>query len=125
MNAWFNRRYAPPEVSPQVSVAKTIPPPNGNGFTLQPPIIRPEPKPKSRYATGLEPAHMEATFAGGTRVQLRLEQSSRWCMWVTLGGVWKRRKDFASPFAEHACRTAEHWYGTPTTDWHPVETEEL
>ena len=125
MNAWFNRREAPAKENPRGPIAHTVPSPNGDGFALEPPTIRPVPKPKPRYVTGLEVAHMEATFAGGVRIQLRCEQSSRWCMWVSRGGAWKRRKDFASPFAEHACRCAEWWYGPPTTAWHPAETEDL
>jgi hypothetical protein len=125
MNTWFNRREAPPKEGLPLLVAQAVPSPNGDGFTLEPPTIRAAPKPKPRYVTGLEPAHMEATFAGGTRVQLRNEQPWRWCMWVTTGGAWKRRKDFSSPFAGHACRAAEQWYGPPTIAWHPAETEDL
>jgi hypothetical protein len=32
----------------------------------------------------------------------------------TAGG---RRKDFASPFMEHAMRTAELWYGPAANGW--------
>src|SRR5262249_15399887 len=62
---------------------------------------------------------MEAEFRNGTRVQVRFEQNWRWSMWVSIGGSWKRRKDFATPHSEHACRTAETWYGPPTDGWHP------
>jgi hypothetical protein len=30
-----------------------------------------------------------------------------------------RRRDFASPFVEHAMRTAEAWYGPPASGWRP------
>jgi hypothetical protein len=73
--------------------------------------------------TGLEPADLEAIFRNGIKVRLQFEQNSRWCLWVKGGGAWKRRKDFATPYAEHGCRTAEEWYGPPVSDWRPVEEE--
>jgi hypothetical protein len=32
-------------------------------------------------------------------------------------GASGRRKDFASPYLEHAMRTAELWYGMPAEGW--------
>ena len=53
-------------------------------------------------------------ICGVTRVVLRKE-SSRWYV----GGMTprSRRQDFASPFVEHAMRTAEQWFGEPKGAW--------
>jgi hypothetical protein len=94
-------------------------------FALQPPPISRAPATKRRQLTGLEPVDMEASFGGGTRVQLRSERGARWSMWIrTGGGSWVRRKDFASPSADHACRTAEEWYGPTINAWHAAEESE-
>jgi hypothetical protein len=93
-------------------------------FVLRPPEIRRDVAAKSRYVTGLEPADIEALFSGGVRVRLCHDQRTRWLMRVSLGGAWARRKDFASPYAEHACRTAEHWYGPPVAHWRAVDESE-
>jgi hypothetical protein len=70
--------------------------------------------------TGLEPANLEAVFRNGIKVRLRFEQNSRWCMWIS-GGKFSRRKDFVTPYLDHAKRTAEHWYGAPIDGWHEPE----
>lgn len=62
-----------------------------------------------------------ARFPGGVGVELRQEGKSRWLMWVTRNGKRQRRRDFASPFLEHARRTAEHWYGVPVGGWEEPE----
>ena len=42
--------------------------------------------------------------------------------WLMFAGTQKsRRRDFASPFLEHAIRTTEAWYGLAADGWHPVE----
>jgi hypothetical protein len=92
-------------------------------FALQPPQIRREVTARSRCVTGLEPVDMEASFAGGVRVRLGYEQGARWLMWVSSGGRWNRRTDFASPHAEHACRTAEQWYGPSIEGWNAVSEQ--
>jgi hypothetical protein len=52
---------------------------------------------------------------GGTRVWI-VKESSRYLM--SAGSRWSgRRRDFASPFIEHAIRTAEQWYGAPAEPW--------
>lgn len=53
---------------------------------------------------------------GGTRVWL-VRDGERWSMFVGVRRAGNRRKDFASPFMEHAMRTAEAWYGTPAGGW--------
>jgi hypothetical protein len=63
------------------------------------------------------PTLWSARFPGGVQVELRLEQGGRWLMWVVREGVVERRKDFASPYAEHAKRTAEQWFGALLTSW--------
>jgi hypothetical protein len=55
---------------------------------------------------------------GVTPVELRRD-GGRWLMWV--GKPPWRRKDFASPFMEHAQRTAVAWYGEPTKDWQALD----
>jgi hypothetical protein len=85
---------------------------NGEGFEsierwpayTQLPI---EPRPDPR-ATRL------AATCGATPVELRRD-GARWLMWA--GVPLRRRKDFASPYLEHAQRTAVFWYGAPAKDW--------
>jgi hypothetical protein len=55
---------------------------------------------------------------GGTPVWLR-KDGDRWLMFA--GTQKSRRRDFASPFLEHAIRTTEAWYGLAADGWHPVE----
>ena len=57
---------------------------------------------------------------GGTRVWLARE-GERWLMFVGGRRAGNRRKDFASPFMEHAIRTAEAWYGAPAGGWRREE----
>lgn len=56
---------------------------------------------------------------GGTRIWLARD-GDRWLMFA--GTRKNRRGDFASPFLEHAIRTAEQWYGTPVGGWQVEET---
>jgi hypothetical protein len=56
---------------------------------------------------------------GSTSVWLR-KDGERWLMFA--GTQKRRRRDFASPFLEHAIRTAEAWYG-PAADGWQVEQE--
>jgi hypothetical protein len=51
---------------------------------------------------------------GGTRVWL-VRDGDRWLMFA--GTRSSRRRDFASPFLNHAQRTAEAWYGAPEKGW--------
>ncbi|MCC7497886.1 MAG: hypothetical protein IT160_09935 [Bryobacterales bacterium] len=68
------------------------------------------------------PALPDATIyrgdCGGTQVWLR-KDGDRWLMFA--GTQKSRRRDFASPFLEHAIRTAEAWYGPAADGWNPVE----
>ncbi len=57
---------------------------------------------------------------GGTRVWL-VRDGERWLMFVGGRRAGNRRKDFASPFMEHAIRTAEAWYGGPAGGWRREE----
>lgn len=57
---------------------------------------------------------------GGTRVWL-VRNGERWLMFVGGRRAGNRRKDFASPFMEHAIRTAEAWYGAPAGGWRREE----
>lgn len=54
---------------------------------------------------------------GSTKVWLA-KDGDRWLMYTNSRKASDRRKDFASPFLEHAVRTAEQWYGAPVGDWH-------
>jgi hypothetical protein len=64
----------------------------------------------------------EAFFAGGLRIQVRQDDGGRWMIWFTHGAAWRRRKDFASPWPDHARRTAELWFGPPVDGWNtPTE----
>jgi hypothetical protein len=62
-----------------------------------------------------------ACFRGNVRVEMRRSGANRWYIWVGVGlGRLIRRTDSATPFLEHARRTAEHWYGEPIDGWKPV-----
>jgi hypothetical protein len=65
-------------------------------------------------------ARCVAGVCAGTRVWLVCE-GNRWLMFVGGRGAGNRRKDFASPYLEHAMRTAEAWYGVPASGWHAEE----
>jgi len=75
---------------------------------------------EGRAAGPVIPADAECVSAdcGGTRVWLARDDD-RWLMFA--GSRKSRRKDFASPFLEHAIRTAEAWYGAPAAGWQQVE----
>lgn len=51
---------------------------------------------------------------GGTAVWL-VRDGDRWLMYA--GTRSSRRRDFASPFLNHAQRTAEAWYGPAKSGW--------
>lgn len=53
---------------------------------------------------------------GTTRIRL-VKDGERWFMFTGSRRACSRRKDFASPFLEHAVRTAEQWYGAPAEGW--------
>ena len=52
----------------------------------------------------------------GTRIWL-VRDGDRWLMFAGGRRAGNRRRDFASPFLEHAIRTAEAWYGVPANGW--------
>jgi hypothetical protein len=58
----------------------------------------------------------------GNRVWL-VRDGDRWLMFVGSRGPGGRRRDFASPYLQHAIRTAELWYGAPATGWHAEEAD--
>jgi len=64
-----------------------------------------------------EAAAYRAT-CGSTPVWLR-KDGDRWLMFARTQK--SRRRDFASPFLEHAILTAEAWYGPAAGGWRPVE----
>jgi hypothetical protein len=53
---------------------------------------------------------------GGTRIWL-VKDGERWLMYVGSRKAGGRRRDFASPYLEHAIRTAEQWYGAAGGGW--------
>lgn len=55
---------------------------------------------------------------GGTRIWLGKE-GDRWLMFAGSRKAGNKRRDFASPFVEHAMRTAEAWYGPAASGWQP------
>jgi len=57
---------------------------------------------------------------GSTRVWL-VRDRDRWLMFAGSRTAGGRRRDFASPFLEHAMRTAESWYGPPANGWRAEE----
>ncbi len=79
------------------------------------PIVREE----NRPATGADALPADAacvtTECGGTKVWL-VRDGERWLMYV--GSRRRgRRRDFCSPYLDHAIRTAEAWYGAPGGGW--------
>jgi hypothetical protein len=67
------------------------------------------------------PATCVAGDCGGIRIWL-VKAGERWLMYARSRKGSSRRKDFASPFLEHAIRTAEQWYGVPPGGWRPEMT---
>lgn len=61
-----------------------------------------------------------SAVCGGTQVSL-VRDGERWLMFVGGRRAGNRRRDFASPFVEHAMRTAEAWYGAPAAGWQVEE----
>lgn len=53
---------------------------------------------------------------GGTRIWL-VRDGDRWLMYAGSRKAAGRRRDFASPFLDHAKRTAEQWYGVAGCEW--------
>jgi hypothetical protein len=78
-------------------------------------------RPRAPAALAPEPSACIAEFSGGVHVELRRESSSRWLMWEVKDGRRKRRPDFASPYLDHAKRTAAHWYGEPVSAWEALK----
>lgn len=78
-------------------------------------VITVDPEPAS---PALPEAAAYRAACGSTPVWLR-KDGDRWLMFA--GTAKSRRRDFASPFLEHAIRTAETWYGPAADGWHPVE----
>ena len=60
------------------------------------------------------------SVCGNTRVRL-VKDGERWLMFTRPRRKWRRRRDFASPFLDHAVRTAEQWYGAPAAGWRVEE----
>ena len=76
-----------------------------------------EPEARSAIPAG---AACISAVCGGTQVSL-VRDGERWLMFVGGRRAGNRRRDFASPFMEHAIRTAEAWYGTAAAGWQVEE----
>jgi len=78
------------------------------------PIVREEQRPEEKPPIPAG-ANCVAGECGGTRIWL-VREGARWSMWV---GSRKagRRRDFATPYLDHAIRTAEQWYGASVCGW--------
>lgn len=61
-------------------------------------------------------AECVSAVCGGTKVWLTRD-GDRWLMYAGSRKAAGKRRDFASPFLEHAIRTAEQWYGKASGDW--------
>ena len=62
-----------------------------------------------------------SAICGNARVWL-VRDRDRWLMYAGSRAAGGRRKDFASPYLEHAMRTAEFWYGAPANGWRAEES---
>ena len=60
------------------------------------------------------------SLCGSTRIRLT-KDGERWLMSTRPHKAWRRSNDFASPFLDHAIRTAEQWYGAPAAGWRSEE----
>ncbi len=77
-------------------------------------IVREEKRPEDKPAIPAG-ANCVSGECGGIRIWL-VKDGARWSMWVgskTAG----RRRDFATPYLDHAIRTAEQWYGASVCGW--------
>jgi hypothetical protein len=81
------------------------------------PIQRDGEPAKPEYPTD---AGSMVSMCGSTRIRL-VKDGERWLMSTRPRKAWRRRKDFASPFLDHAVRTAEQWYGAPAAGWRVEE----
>lgn len=79
------------------------------------PVIREESRQNASLAVPKD-ATCVAGECGGTKVWL-VKDGERWLMFVGSRRPGARRRDFASPYLEHAIRTAEHWYGAAGGGW--------
>jgi hypothetical protein len=64
------------------------------------------------------PRH-QAAFAHGVNVEIEPDDQGRWHMTVTRGWAREHVMNFCTPFAGHAARTAEAWFGKPVEKWEP------
>lgn len=80
------------------------------------PIVRDEGRLKAGERRIPAGAMTVAATCGGKRVVLARD-SERWLIYTGTVHPGNRRKDFATPFLEHAIRTAEAWYGVPADGW--------
>ena len=88
-----------------------------NSWLATAPIQCDEEPAKPEYPTD---AIRIVSACGSTQPRL-VKDGERWLMFTRPGRAWRRRKDFASPFLEHAVRTAEQWYGAPAAGWRVEE----
>jgi hypothetical protein len=79
------------------------------------PILREEKQQDAKPAIPAD-ATCVAGECGGTRVWL-VKDGERWLMFVGSRKANGRRRDFATPYVEHAIRTAEQWYGAAGGGW--------
>ena len=74
------------------------------------------PAPEARSFEGLFPSDARCVTATcGTTPVWIVRDGDRWLMFA--GTRTSRRRDFASPFRNHAERTAEAWYGQAGNGW--------
>lgn len=79
------------------------------------PIIREEGQQDARPAASADATCM-AGECGGVKVWL-VKDGERWEMYAGSRKAGGRRRDFATPYLDHAIRTAESWYGAPGVGW--------
>jgi hypothetical protein len=80
------------------------------------PIVREERRPEEANQSVPADATCVAGECGRTRIWL-VKDGERWLMYVGSRKAGGRRRDFATPYVEHAIRTAEQWYGVPGGGW--------
>ena len=69
-------------------------------------------------------AQRYSATCGKTQVYI-VRDSERWIMYAGFTKTANRCKDFASPYLEHAMRTAEAWFGKATGSWRGEDGNEF
>lgn len=82
--------------------------------------MRPRGPVSAMPAEARSPPHAVRARCGSTVVELLRDGPNRWFMFAGTSALLNRVRNFASPFLDHAQRTAESWYGSTIDGWREV-----